>query len=226
VISLLLSFCNLPAPRNTALMKLDLDSETALTVELGWKGLIKSCTGLFANHEKIYVLFESEGTDYVAGLGRVDLSPVFIQPLSEVKQGHSIFIKDTNFYVVSTGSDKVFRYDLGPPGLSNPIVVWQASNFETDTHHINSIAEWQGNLIISAFGPKFGTLWSSAFDGYIHDISRDRCVKTGIYHPHSLAALGDRLYYIESYRSFYGASKVPSVVLMLIRVASVGPRST
>jgi hypothetical protein len=78
VISLLLSFCNLPAPRNTALMKLDLDSETALTVELGWKGLIKSCTGLFANHEKIYVLFESEGTDYVAGLGRVDLSPVFI----------------------------------------------------------------------------------------------------------------------------------------------------
>jgi hypothetical protein len=120
----------------------------------------------------------------------------------------------------------VFRYDLGPPGLSNPIVVWQASNFETDTHHINSIAEWQGNLIISAFGPKFGTLWSSAFDGYIHDISRDRCVKTGIYHPHSLAALGDRLYYIESYRSFYGASKVPSVVLMLIRVASVGPRST
>ena len=81
---------------------------------------------------------------------------------------------------------------LPPMGVRNPVVIWRESNLRADTHHVNSIAEWKGKLIISAFGRKFGTLWSSAFDGYIHDVTRDRRIKGGIYHPHSLAPRGDR----------------------------------
>ena len=105
------------------------------------------------------------------------------------------------------------RYDLAPLGVRNPEVIWRASNTGTDTHHINSIIEWQGSLVISAFGPKFGTLWASAMDGYIHDISQDRRIKGGIYHPHSLSVLGDRLYFLESYRKLFWCLEGPMTSL-------------
>ena len=50
----------------------------------------------------------------------------------------------SHLYVVSTGSDEVFRYDLGPTGLSNPVVIWQAQRLDTDTHHVNSISRVEG----------------------------------------------------------------------------------
>jgi hypothetical protein len=197
---ILLSFCNLRTPLRTGILRLDLDSEEAAEVELGWEGNVESCTGLSAYGNRIYALFLSGGLHYIGALSRNDLQPLFRQPLSEIKDGHSILVNEGYLYVVSTGTDEIFRYDLGPVGVSNSVVMWRASNTRTDTHHVNSITRWNGNLVISAFGPKFGALWSSAFDGYIHDISRNRCIKAGIYHPHSLAAQGNRLCYVESYR--------------------------
>jgi hypothetical protein len=198
--SILLSFCNLPTPLRTGILRLDLDSEEAAEVELGSEANVESCTGLSADGNRIYALFLSDGIYLIGALSRNDLQPVFRQPLPEIKDGHSILAKEEYLYVVSTGTDEIFRYDLGPKGVSNPVVIWRASDTTTDTHHVNSITGWDGNLVISAFGPKFGTLWSSAFDGYIHDISRNRSIKGGIYHPHSLAVHRNRLYYFESYR--------------------------
>ena len=63
--------------------------------------------------------------------------------------------------------------------------------------------EWHGNLVIAAFGPKFGSLWSSASEGYLHDISRGICIKSGIYHPHSLSARGKSFYWCESQRQLF-----------------------
>jgi hypothetical protein len=207
--SILLSFCNLPVPRRTGLLRLELDSESTSEVMLGIENTVESCTGLTAVHEKIYLLFVSRGMHYLGALRQGDLRPLHHQPLPEIKEGHSILAKDGYLYVVSTGTDEVFRYELGPAGVSNPSVIWRASNVGTDTHHVNSIIEWQGSLAISAFGPKFGTLWASAMDGYIHDITRDRRIKGGIYHPHSLSTWGHRLCYFESYRKLFWCLEGP-----------------
>ena len=211
--SVLVSFCNLRDCRKTALLKVNYDSESVEEVELGSRDAIETSTGISIANKNVYVLFASGGVQYLAVLRLDNLRPIFHQALPEIKDGHSILAKQSHLYVVSTGSDEVFRYDLGPTGLSNPVVIWQASNLGTDTHHVNSIVEWKGSLVISAFGPKFGALWTSAFDGYIHDISENRCIRGGIYHPHSLTAKGKRLYYVESHRKLLWCLEGPMLPL-------------
>jgi len=134
----------------------------------------------------------------IAALRQNDLSPLYCQELPEVKDGHSILALDAKIYVVSTGSDEVICYDLLENKLSNPRIFWRASNSGTDTHHVNSIIKTGDELFVSAFGPKTGPLWASAKNGYVHNITTDRRVKSGIYHPHSLSAKHGQLYYCES----------------------------
>ncbi len=207
--SVLISFCNLPVSRSTGVLRLEPASECSIPIELGWPHGVDSCTGLSADSDRIYLLFVSEGIHYIGALSRNDLQPLFHQPVPEIKDGHSILVREGNLYVVSTGTDEVFRYDLAPMGVSNPVVIWRASNTSTDTHHVNSITEWNGNLVVCAFGPKLGTLWASASEGYLHDISRNRQIRGGIYHPHSLSARGDRLYYFESHRKLFWCLEGP-----------------
>ena len=198
--TVLVSFCNFPCPREPAICRLAADSGDLAQVPLALPGSVEGCTGITANRVKIFVLCVSEGICHLAALTRSRLEVIFCQPLPEVKEGHSIVADDDQVFSVSTGTDEVIRYNLGPKSVRDPQVIWRATVSSTDTHHVNSITRWKGNLVASAFGPKFGTLWTSALEGYIHDISRDVRIKNGIYHPHSLSVRGDRLYYLESHR--------------------------
>ena len=207
--SVLVSFCNLSAAKSTGILKVDLPSESFHPISLGCFSSVTSCTGLAIEGEKVYLLVVSGGMHYLVGFRQSDFKPAFCQSLDEIKDGHSILTKNGYCYIVSTGTDEVIRYDLVPRGLINPQVVWQASSTKTDTHHINSIIDWRGNLVISAFGPKSEALWASASDGYIHDITRDICIKTGIHHPHSLSVQGRQLYYCESHRKLFCSLEGP-----------------
>jgi uncharacterized protein DUF4915 len=199
----LISFCNLPVLRATAIFRLDTSSGELSEIGLGFSRSVEGCTGMTSDDARVYVLCVSEGIYHLSVLTKDELEYVFCEPLPEVKDGHSILVKDQQLYVVSTGTDEVIRYDLAAEGAINPRAVWRASPCGSDTHHVNSIADWNGNLVVSAFGPKFGTLWTSALEGYIHDISRDVRIKSGIYHPHSLSVRGDDLYYLESHRKLF-----------------------
>jgi hypothetical protein len=206
---ILASFCNLPITKNTGILQIDFISNQFTPIKL-WDYLkVSTCTGLTADEEHVYILCVSHGTHYLVGLRHADFAPVFCQVLPEIQDGHSILAKDGYLYVVSTGTDSVIRYTLSPLGVDAPQEVWRASESGVDTHHINSIIEWDGNLVISAFGPKDGTLWASASNGYIHDITRDIRVKSGIYHPHSLCTRGERLYYCESARGLFCSLEGP-----------------
>ena len=198
--SLLVTFCNFPTPQATGLFRLAPAAEACSQVALGFPHDMKGCTGIAGDEERIYALCVSQGMHHLTALARNTLEFLFSQPLPEVKDGHSILAKGEHLYVVSTGTDEVIRYHLAPKGLSDRQVVWRASLAGCDTHHVNSISSWEGSVVVSAFGPKFATLWTSALEGYIHDISRDVRIKNGIYHPHSLSVRGDRLYYLESHR--------------------------
>ena len=201
--SVVATFCNFPAPQAPAVFRLAPGSEACSRVALGFPHDVEGCTGIAGDEERIYVLCISEGVHHLVALARDTLEFIFSQPLPEVKEGHSILAKGEHLYVVSTGTDEVIRYRLVSKGLSDSRVVWRASRAGIDTHHVNSVAVWEGNVVVSAFGPKFGVLWTSALEGYVHDISRDVRIKNGIYHPHSLSVRRDRLYYLESHRKLF-----------------------
>ncbi len=196
--ALLASFCNLPFPMNAAILKISVDADHSDMSNVGFPEGVETCTGLTSDNNNLYALFRSHGVFYVAGFTLDDFQRFFCQPLTEVRDGHSLFVRMGQLYVVSTGTDQVLRYELARNGIKNPQVIWSASEAGRDTHHVNSVAEWNGNIVVSCFGPKRGELWASAVEGYIHDIDRDLRIKDDIHHPHSLSVRGGQLYYCES----------------------------
>lgn len=199
--NLLVSLCNLPVPGETAVLRLDTGSGEVFTVSLGATIPIKTCTGLTRDETRIYVLCaDVDGKFYLAALDIEDLTPVFFQFLPEIRDGHSMVIHQNRLCIASTGNDAVIAYDLDQGGVDNPSLVWNVADSHCDTHHVNGLAVWRGDLVLSAFGLKSGQTWSTALYGYLFNVSRGRMLAENIYQPHSLKACGDNLYYCESAR--------------------------
>jgi len=201
--SILISFCNLPKPSKQPILCLKIpvgtkEAISASPVNLGYGKPINSATGLTVGAGKLFALFWAEGKFLIATLRQSDLSPIYYQELPEIQDGHSILATDMHLYVVSTGTDEVIRYDILDKELNNPMVFWRASESGKDTHHVNSIINQGNELFVSAFGPKTNTLWASASNGYIHNITKNIRIKESIYHPHSLSERHGQLYYCES----------------------------
>jgi hypothetical protein len=215
---ILVSFCNLPTVTISPLLCLQVSEKPEIPiscapVSLGYPELVSSAVGLARSQGKIFVLFMSlQKIFYVAVLQEEDLSPLYYQELPEVKDGHSLLVIDNLLYVVSTGTDEVICYNIKETFLENSRVVWQAGDTKSDTHHLNSMVEYNGEILVSAFGPKAGQLWSTASNGYIYNISNHSLVVEGLYHPHSLSVKDGKIYYSDSHRnSFCVVGKVESV---------------
>jgi hypothetical protein len=206
---ILVSFCNIPARTTSPLAVLQLlekgDRQVSYApVSLGYPDLVTTATGMTRSGGRIFVLFESrEKKTCVAALQENDLTPLFQYELPEVKDGHSILATGACLYVVSTGTDEVICYDIKEKSLENPRVIWQASDTKRDTHHVNSITEHDGDILVSAFGPKTGDLWATASNGYIFNITTGMLVADGIHHPHSLSFRNGRVYYSDSHRNTF-----------------------
>lgn len=197
---LLITFCNLETPAGLPLLVLDLDSGEAHPPATGLTCAVRTCTGMFADASHVYVTYWAEGYFTVSALRLPDLTVVHSRQLPHVRAAHSIVVRDGTLYVVSTGRDVVLAYDYWGPPRTEPEVVWQASDHQDDRHHLNSLTELHGDLIVSGFGERSGELWYSATDGFIHNITRDVRLKDGLWHPHTVTVHDDRLFYCESQR--------------------------
>lgn len=197
----LASLCNMPQSHTSGLVLADLATGESRLLDMGLPEIIKTCTGLAQWGGRVYAMgVTAEGVHYLTALASDTFAILFTCQLAGLRDAHSILADREALYVVSTGTDSVIRYDLLPDGLSNPVVAWQATSEGRDTHHVNSIALWNGDVVISAFGPKTGATWSTAAAGYIHNLTQNRRVAENIYQPHSLCASNGDLYYCESAR--------------------------
>lgn len=200
----LISFCNNPDFGASPLLcaKIPFDWRETITcapVSLNFPYPITQVTGLTKTEDRIFVVFSTkEGNWYFAALNQNDLTPLFYRELPGVADCHSILTIKNKLYIVSTGTDEVLCYDILNDVVSASSVFWQASDARKDTHHINSIIEKDGDILISAFGKKTGQFWSTATNGYIYNITKGIYVKEEIYHPHSLSVKDGRVYYSDS----------------------------
>lgn len=216
----IVSFCNNPNSTASPILCVKLqpsesESISYAPVNLGFPGLIHHVTGLTLTGNIMLAAFSSEGRFYVAGLNRKDLAPLFYKELPGAKDVHSILAVNDHLYVVSTGTDEVLCYDIKEQSIENPRIIWRASDTKSDTHHINSIAEKNGEILVSAFGPKAGQLWSTALNGYILNITTGSLVMDKIYHPHSLSIKNGRIYYSDSHRNTFCVIDQPDAIFDL-----------
>lgn len=196
--------CNLPFATTSPLLYIGLPTEDGAPpsfapVPLGFHMLTDNAMGTVRRGDRVFTICSSERGFVIVVLSAVDLAPLAHYAVPQVREAHSICFVDNTIYAVSTGTDEVFALDLSGDTVSDCRVVWKASNSGRDTHHLNSIIEVGGELVVSGFGPKTDSTWTSATNGYIHNISRDVRLRAGVYQPHSLSVRNQRMYYCESH---------------------------
>jgi len=125
---------------------------------------------------------------------------------------HSILSYNNDLYVVGSGSNNLYKFDLdkcvrGPwnedphaPCSKHSSIFYSESNEDTDVVHLNSAAVYQDDIYISAFGKRKDEFWRSADEGYIRNIKTGEKVAQ-VYHPHSLVTRENSIYFCESCKS-------------------------
>lgn len=197
---LLISFCNQPANSNKNLLLFDSESgkkEYLLNTK-------DSFTGLSQDGEYIYALSQNKKTGLVV-IDKITKNVILQKKLDEISDPHSLIVIDGFIYIVSTGTDQVIKYkfDKDKKKIAFEKIFWTApeSDGRNDTHHVNSICNRDGSILVSAFGlRKEGGDSSTAKSGYVFNISENKKVLPDIYHPHSLYLLSKDIYYCGSAR--------------------------
>jgi GT2 family glycosyltransferase len=133
-------------------------------------------------------------------LDRKDLDILNLYTFRMAVDVHSICLSDEKLYVVSTGTDEVLELGIRGKEVRSENVFWRPDpdGPRADVYHLNGLCAWRGGLLVSGFGRKSGQLWSSAQDGFILNTINGAVIASAIYHPHSIAALNDKIAYCES----------------------------
>ena len=117
-----------------------------------------------------------------------------VLPLTLTRDGHSLTVYDDTIWIASTGNDSV----TGVHHRHGEFLVWRANTRNRDTIHLNSLVFWEGELLVSAFGKRTGSLWKGSQAGYVINITRNRVVRNHLAHPHSLVTRPEGIYLCES----------------------------
>ena len=154
------------------------------------------------------------GSFFLLVLNRADLSFATLHPLENLRDVHSICLHQHRLYLVSTGTDEVIALELDGANIVGQTVAWRPipEAPREDLHHLNTLVSWNGSLIVSGFGEKSGPLWSSATNGFLHDITTGQRLLSGIAQPHSMLPMGGDLLIceslVQSVRTLYSGRRV------------------
>ena len=213
----LVSFCNLRAPALPALGLLDIASLSLRVLPLP-RVLpeIKGITGLAANDRFVFAgvqaLRNADGTftreSSLLVFDRGDFSLVNHHLFRSVVEVHSLWLEGGTLFCVSTGTDEIVAAELDGARILSERTHWRPEPDapREDSHHLNSLIMFQGELHVTGFGGKSaaGTTaasWKTANDGFVLNIANGEKMAEGIDQPHSLVAIGGSLLVCESQRS-------------------------
>jgi hypothetical protein len=149
----------------------------------------ESLVSIFHTGDYWLTAWDTKSLDYLGG-NKLDLCV----------DVHSICYWDGALLAVSTGTDEVVRLELDGARVVGSQVAWRPETAapREDRHHLNSIATDGRDLFVSGFGRREGSLWSTAKNGFVENVTKGERVEEGLQHPHSLAWLRGRMVCCES----------------------------
>lgn len=196
----LTSYCARGPGAASTLVTLNVQTLSTRQVGLFSNTLSEELAGLAAGAGFVYVAVRRPAAIIVLELP--GLRPVHRYELPDLDDLHSLALRGSELFVVSTGTDEVVCLSLRPPQVVSQCVLWRApGNVErSDTNHLNGLCFFQDELHVSGFGKRSGEEWSTAVDGFILNLERSSTAATSIHHPHSLLPLESGIAYCESAR--------------------------
>lgn len=174
-------------PRPSCLLRMDVMTQRKEWIDVGLGQPLASGLGIWSDDRYVYhvCIANSDFGTYLTVLDRESLQVLHVQQLAEVVDGHSVVRFGEEMIVVSTGTDEIIGYRLHGFELGAMRVVWTPTGSGTDTHHVNSLAVANGELLCSAFGPKEDDSWATARNGYVRNVTTDTVLVSGLRQPHS-----------------------------------------
>jgi hypothetical protein len=126
------------------------------------------------------------------------LEVIHTHALSRVKDPHSIIFYDGYLYVVSTGTNEIYRLKAEDSHLCGEELFWRypGSSCDTDEVHLNGITVSNNGLIATAFGPKVDGKWGS--NGCVFYPVTAEVISEGLRQPHTPICSEDSLFFAES----------------------------
>lgn len=197
---ILVSFCNV-FPRGLALGIYDYEKE-----KFGWIGSsaipenIMGVDGISKSNDKYYVITQL----YQGGASGLSVFNRHLQfernyNLVEANDAHSLISYGNGFLVTDTGKNRIIK--IQTENDSDKITeteFWRYNDDGKDTAHVNSIGMIGKSIFVSLFGTKLSNDWREVKSGKVIDISTNTVIADNLYHPHSLTAVDETLYWLES----------------------------
>jgi hypothetical protein len=169
-------------------------------IDVGLGEVLASGVGICSDDRYVYhiLVANSDFSTHVSVLDRGSLQVVNVQRLPEVDDGHSVVRLGEELIIVSSGTDEIVAYPLDDFELGPSRVLWSPTGSGTDTHHVNSVTNLDGELVCTAFGPQENGSWASAENGYVYNVSTEELVLDGLRQPHSATCHDGELFFCNS----------------------------
>ena len=151
-------------------------------------------TGIHLDDKRLVIAYQVNGGSKIKVVDHKSFSEVELsdKPLDL----HDVLMYEDSLYAVATENNEVIQFDK----MMNVVSRWGLPG-EHDSSHMNSVAVYQGRLIVSFFGPfeknreyKEGTEKL----GQVIDIKTKEIMINGLSQPHSLTVDGEYLYLCSS----------------------------
>jgi hypothetical protein len=193
------TFCNQHSTPRLAVCAVDLDSGERAWLDVP-KEFDRGAAGIAEIDEDILVACQPGGLFRYGA----DLQPSAMLPTPGARNLHSILHRpdERAVYVTSAHNDTLFRYGLDDTGArvvdTKEVYCADPLHRGDDLYHLNSVADWNGELYVTMFGTKDGATNRDRRNGCAVRVADGEVIADGLYHPHSLFPLGDSLLVVES----------------------------
>ena len=202
--ALLLSFCNQAASPECSLCFMDAGSGRIRWLDLAqWPGAIREnlagVCGLAIQGDRLLLVTQSEQPS-LALWDIKDSRLLSNLALHACRDPHSLVWHTGFVYVVSTGTNEIYRIPLVDDSLGGEELFWAYSGTspEHDQVHLNGLTiDADGRLIASCFGERTGEgRWGAS--GRVFYLDNNETLHAGLSQPHSPVVAGDTLAFAES----------------------------
>lgn len=183
---LLVSFPNQLTSKTHSLIAIDFAKEKAFWINLdnhvsdiggGVSGICK-IPGFIA-------ICTQSVTPAIVILDHSTLDIVSVFELKYVKDPHSIVFSDSYLYIVSTGTNEIYRIKVKDYIIKNEELFWQypGVKYDHDEVHLNGITVCNDRFIATAFGKKKNSKWDAA--GHVFFTDTGEVLKENLFQPHT-----------------------------------------
>ena len=196
----LVSFCNQDrSRRRLALAAFERPGDPLAWIHIGAGRRDFGATGMICHDGFVFAVVQSNQNPRLIALDTQRWTLAAASPLSQVRDPHSLALRDGRLYIASTGDNAIYELYLDGPRLASERLHWRypETSDDRDDVHLNSLAFVEGELVVSAFGPR-GSEGRWTPGGRILNVDAGAVLAEAVNQPHSLICDAGLVMFCES----------------------------